>query len=214
MCSSFGPFSLQPAEGVLHVLDDGRQLDLRSQAIVDGDEGVTFRPGQLAQLARNGIAATHDEGPAMNPDQDGANLVVVGPVDIGLDFEIVDGLVGVGFLGEGGRFGRGTTGEGVQEGAEKQEGEEAEGRERVGHGMIPQGGRQSKVDEMGTLEQKGERLRGRLRLGRGLRARARLGPWTEAAQFPFLILLLLLILFLVLIFLLIFLPRGSGCQAR
>src|SRR5205807_681930 len=78
----------QPAKGVLDVGDDGRQFDLGGQAVIERDQGEALGPAQVEQVVGDVLAAAHDEGAAVNPDDDGADGRVVGAVDVGVDFDL------------------------------------------------------------------------------------------------------------------------------
>ena len=44
---------------------------------------------------RYALAAAHDQGAAVNPDDDGTDLLIVGTIDVCLDLEVADSLIGV-----------------------------------------------------------------------------------------------------------------------
>src|SRR5262249_25406042 len=115
----------QPAESVLDVVDDGRQLHLGGQAIIEGDQDVALFLAQLEKVPGHAGAAADDEGAAVQPDHARADLGVGAAVDVGVDGELVHCLEDVRRLGERRPGGRG-----------RSDDEHDERREATGHVLL------------------------------------------------------------------------------
>lgn len=96
-----GALGADPTEGVLDVLDDGRQLDLGGQAVIEGDEDVPFGPAKLQQVLRDGVAAADDQRAAVDPNEHRADPGILRPAHVGLDRRLAHGLVRVGLFRQG-----------------------------------------------------------------------------------------------------------------
>src|SRR5207245_1599872 len=75
-------FLVEPAEGILDVLGNGRQFDLGSETVVERDEDEALALAQVEQLRRHVGATADDQCSAVNPDDCRANLVVARPMDV------------------------------------------------------------------------------------------------------------------------------------
>src|SRR5262249_37439770 len=66
----FRALAVYPCISVLDILENGRQLNMRRQAIVNGNNRITSLKQRVQQCARFGgqAAVAHDEGAAMNPE--------------------------------------------------------------------------------------------------------------------------------------------------
>ena len=85
-----------PAEGVLHVLQDGREFDFRSEAIVDGHQHVAGREVLVTLGGMDPPAVAKDQGAPMDPHECRAPGPSIRHVHIGVDLARRQGLVGYG----------------------------------------------------------------------------------------------------------------------
>src|SRR5207247_251243 len=86
------------AQRVFHVRDDSRQLRFWRQSIVNRDHDVASLEHFVFEARRDPLAVPHDECAAVDPHDDGALAVIVGAIDVGLDFQGADLLVREGLL--------------------------------------------------------------------------------------------------------------------
>src|SRR5262249_42176901 len=93
-------FLAEPAEGVADVLGNGRHFDLGCEPVIERDEDEALALAQVEQLPGYVAATADNERSAMNPDDRRAHLVVAQPINVSLDGDVIDGLVGVGCLAE------------------------------------------------------------------------------------------------------------------
>jgi len=84
-----------PAKGVFDVLNDLRELRFGREAIVDRDERVVALAAGIEEPARNAFAMAVDQRAAMNPNDDRLTLLGFVAMNIDLDLQIADGLIGV-----------------------------------------------------------------------------------------------------------------------
>jgi len=94
----FTPVFSDPLKGILQVRKDRLQFGLWSKPVIYGNHHVS----RLQQLSAwsNALATAIDQGSAMNPYREGANLLIRGTMSVQLDFQVTDFFVSVG--GDGG----------------------------------------------------------------------------------------------------------------
>ena len=90
------PEFAHPSTGVFEVVDDGRELGLRRQAAVYGDDGEACLQVEVALPGGDVAAVPHDEAAAVDPQHGRGSARVIWSVDIGLDVDVVGVFIGVG----------------------------------------------------------------------------------------------------------------------
>ena len=96
---------VDPAKGILQVLDNRRKEHLGGQTVVDRDQNVVVCLRELDDIFRHAVTVAHDQRAAVNPNDRGPRLRAIAAIDIRLDLGRADGLVDERLLGPGGLVG-------------------------------------------------------------------------------------------------------------
>src|SRR4029453_11975748 len=93
-----GPVPAQPGIGILQILTDRGELGFRSQAIVNGNDGISGCQVQLRLLSREHAAVAENQPTPVYPYDGWPLLLAWKAIDICPDVAVLHGLIGIGLF--------------------------------------------------------------------------------------------------------------------